>query len=113
MSDVATTAAAGPPDDDVVSIAKRDLVLLVKAADLLLMIESDPDRIDISEIEDFDLAVSREATDADREVSGDPDLDEIVQMDPALETALARAAALVDVQPASVEYGPGPEMAPA
>lgn len=111
MSDAATGTV---PDGEVVSIAKADLALLVRAADLLNTLNNDGD-VKAGDLAAWGISNVREPTALERAL--DPDLDEVVELSNAVWSAMERAADLTGLDLSSLgmddENADKPEMAEA
>lgn len=85
-------------DTDVVAVSRRDLELLVRAADALNLEDLDNGLVSDT-IEACGIAVTRDATDEDRERLFDDEIETIVELSPEIAGAVARCAPLVGYEP--------------
>lgn len=84
--------------DDTVAVSRRDLETLVRAADALGL-EDLENGIVSDTLETCGLAVTRDATDADRDRLFDDEVETIVELSPEVAAAVARCAPLIGYEP--------------
>lgn len=84
--------------DDTVAVSRRDLETLVRAADALGL-EDLETGITSDTIDVCGLAVTRDATDEDRDRLFDDEIETIVELSPEVAAAVARCAPLVGYDP--------------
>ena len=114
MSETATTAPAadgGALPVPMVTIPRDQLALLVKAADLMLA-NYDDGYIDEDELTEWGLADEREATDEDRELLADPDVETLIEPSAALYDAVTEGALMAGVSLGSIPQDdePAPDL---
>ncbi len=85
-------------DSDVVAVSRRDLELLVRAADALNLKDLEYGVV-TDTLEACGIGVTRDATDEDRERLFDDEIETIVELSPEIAAAVARCAPLVGYEP--------------
>ncbi len=95
-------------DSDVVAVSRRDLELLVRAADALNL-EDLENGVVPDTLEACGIGVTRDATDDDRARLFDDEIETIVELSPEIAAAVSRCAPLVGYEP---EVVPGEDDEP-
>ncbi len=85
-------------DDDVVTVSRRDLETLVRAADALAL-EATEYGIGAETLDQCGIAVHRDATDMDRDMAADDDLQSVTVLSNEVVAAVVRVAPLVGYEP--------------
>lgn len=115
MSETSTTAPAadgGALPVPMVTIPRDQLALLVKAADLMLANYAGGWAVAEDELTEWGLADEREATDEDRELLADPDVETLIEPSAALYEAVTEGALMAGVSLGSIPQDdePAPDL---